>query len=343
MATKITRKTAFLFGISAGATGIEEFASKEVSGTLVYSIDPAGIQTAAWPLGLVASIYEGVGAPYYQDRNAIDLVTFYQIAYFLQQGVPEWDGGTTYFTDSVVQLGGSIYISLQDNNTTEPSGSSNSYWTLCAFPSTNQAKSPTHTVLTVGSGTYTPPAGCTRIFIRMVGGGGGGGGGGNPGSGNAGSSGTNTTFGTLTAFAGGGGEGWQSILVAGGSGGAASGGQVNISGGTGNGYHYGNWIGVRGGSKFGGAGNATSFSNSNGSAAEPNSGSGGGAGNLGESGYQYGGGGGGSGGYVEDVIYYPSSMSYYIGVGGGGGSGASGGGNGGAGGSGIIIIDEFYY
>ena len=48
---KITRKTAQLFGVTAGATGVEEFASKAQTGTLVYSIDPASLQTAFWSLG----------------------------------------------------------------------------------------------------------------------------------------------------------------------------------------------------------------------------------------------------------------------------------------------------
>ena len=34
----------------------------------------------------------------------------YQLAYLLQQGIAEWDSGTTYYTNSVVQNGGSIYI-----------------------------------------------------------------------------------------------------------------------------------------------------------------------------------------------------------------------------------------
>ena len=37
------------------------------------------------------------------------------------------------------------------------------------------AKSPTYTILSSGSGTYTSPAGCTYIIVEAVGGGGGGG------------------------------------------------------------------------------------------------------------------------------------------------------------------------
>src|SRR5580704_11276351 len=99
---KIQRKTAQLFGVNAGATGIEEFASKEQDGMLTYSIDPAALQTPSWPLGWTPAQFEGVFAPYYQDRNAVDLVALYMIAYMLQMGIAEWDSGTTYYTGSVV-------------------------------------------------------------------------------------------------------------------------------------------------------------------------------------------------------------------------------------------------
>src|SRR5262245_13968396 len=55
---------------------------------------------------------------------------------------------------------------------------------------------PTTQVFTSGSGTYTRPANCQRIEVRMVGGGGGGNGSGQ-GSGGLGGAGGNTTFGSL--------------------------------------------------------------------------------------------------------------------------------------------------
>jgi hypothetical protein len=97
----------------------------------------------------------------------------------------------------------------------------------------------TYTIYSSGSGTYTPPAGCTSLIVEMVGGGGGGGRsttatpswGGNGGgylkvrypavsssytvgtgglgsttAGVSGSNGVNTTFGTLVAFRGEGGN-----------------------------------------------------------------------------------------------------------------------------------------
>src|SRR3569833_17322 len=119
----------------------------------------------------------------------------------------------------------------------------------------------TRTVLTSGSGTYTTPAGCKAINVRLVGGGAGGGGGNNGSGGTQGSNGSATTFGTslLTAAGGlGGGSGG----AAGGSPGGASGGDINVAGqygGPSTGAGIGNvpspfGIAYGGGSIFGGGG-----------------------------------------------------------------------------------------
>lgn len=188
---------------------------------------------------------------------------------------------------------------------------------------------------TAGSGTYTVPAGVSKILIRAIGGGGGGGGdygdfgsgggGGSGGyceklitspaasyayvvgaagtagggSGGTGGAGGNTTIAGMTA--GGGGPGYG-VVGAGGQGGSATGGDLNVAGGGGSSG------GVRGGSSA-------------------NSGGGNGGG-----GYWGGGGkGGGNGG----------GYSGGVGVAGGGGGGAGLSGAAAAGGAGLIEIWEF--
>ena len=330
MANKIIRKTAKLFGISAGAIGVEEFASKQTTGSLVYSIDPTDIQTAAWSSGWIDSIYLGTFAPYYQDRNAVDLVTFYQIAYLLQQGIPEWDSGTIYFEDSVVQNGGGVYISLVDSNLNNipPAGASNSYWKICSFPLNYFPPGPTCKVFSSGYGTYIPPVGCVRLFIRMVGGGGGGGGTGVSSQGGNGLSGGNTTLGSLTCYGGSYGTGGIAGYYApGGAGGYSSGGYLNIFGGYGASVGAG-YLDVPGGtSKLG---------------SYPAPGSGGAGGGI-DSGLENGG-AGGAGGYLEALISNPTAMSFVVGFGGAGGlTGTPDYYPGIAGQSGIIIIYEFYF
>lgn len=189
-----------------------------------------------------------------------------------------------------------------------------------------------------GSGTYTTPAGCTAIRIRLVGGGGGGGGGNNSVASTAGGP---STFsgGTLS----GGGGGTSSATAAGGIGGSASGGSVaNIPGGSGGpaAGAAGVATGSGGNSCLGGGGGAGLPNSGTGQTAGTNSGGGGGGGAGGAS--TFCGGGGGAGGYVEHIISAPAaSYTYAVGAGGAGASGTSAG-NGGTGAAGIIIVEEYY-
>lgn len=186
---------------------------------------------------------------------------------------------------------------------------------------------PTRQVFTSGTGaTYTTPAGCRKLFVRMVGGGGGGGGSGTSGQG-AGGTGTGTIFAGTTANGAAGNTGGapttntSTVFSIGGSSGGgvtvvAAGGNVPSSGAS---------------SVFGG-----------GSAGTPatNSGAGGGgastaSGNTGA--------GGGSGAYVELIINNPTtSYTYTVGAGGAAGTAGTSGNTGFAGAAGVIIVDEYY-
>jgi hypothetical protein len=200
------------------------------------------------------------------------------------------------------------------------------------------ANPPTVTILTSGSGTYTPPLGVTWIEVEMIGAGGGGGGSGN--AGGAGTSGGNTTFGALSANGG-----IYGSQLLGGTGGSATGGDVNIMGASG---IYATQVtglngpggGTGGSSPFGGAGPGGG-TDAQGTAATTNSGSGGGGGGSTTS-YQNAQ-GGGAGGYLRKLIVSPAtSYAYAVGAGGNGGAAGGSGFPGGAGGSGIIIITEHY-
>lgn len=194
-----------------------------------------------------------------------------------------------------------------------------------------------------GSGTYTTPAGCTRIRARLIGAGGGGAGSGSASAGNGGTGGS-TTFDTLTAGGGAAGGG-----IYAGQGGTASGGNVANPAGSGgvNGTYF-----VTGGAALlsGGAGGSSAFAgaarSSFGAAGEAGAtntgGGGGGAGST--AGATIGSaGGGGSGGYCEHINSSPAaSYSYAVGAAGTAGAAGTSGFAGGAGGSGIIIIEEYY-
>lgn len=199
---------------------------------------------------------------------------------------------------------------------------------------------PTRTVLTSGSGVYTPPSGCTRLYVRLIGAGGGGAGANANGTpGNNGLGGNPTTFGSLMASGGAGGKN-SSGPSFGGAGGTASGGDLNFAGSDGgpgcNTVLTSNG-GDGGGSVFGGRGVGGLSGNSGASGSAPGAGGGGGgsSGGAGNSG-----GGGGAGAYCEAVIApVAASYSYAVGAGGPAGSGNQ---SGGAGYAGIILIDEYY-
>jgi|GEM_PF-7056728 len=207
---------------------------------------------------------------------------------------------------------------------------------------------PQVTVYTSGSGTYTVPANCRYLYVKMVGGGGGGAGGNNGGNGTAGG---NTTFGSSFLTAGGGGGGYIAANGIVGSGGTATigSGATGIAivggqgtGGTGQSAATGGYqVSSAGGNSAlgGGAGGQENQPGANGA---PNTGAGG-AGSAGTVGIANVGGGGGAGGYIEAYIT-TLAASYSVAIGAGGTGGAAGtssyvGGNGGAG---LIIVTAFF-
>lgn len=186
--------------------------------------------------------------------------------------------------------------------------------------------------------TYTTPANCLWIRVRMVGGGSGGGGGGT--SGGISTAGTASTWSGGTLSAGGAAATQQATI--GGTGGAASGGNVaNVDGASGWGAtNLANTNSVGGANSYFGGGGAGSIAATGGSA-KTNSGSGGAAGPSQTT--NAGGSGGGAGGYVEHIIGSPASTyTYTVGTGGAGGAAGTSGSAGGAGAAGLIIVEEYY-
>ena len=116
--SKIARKTLIPFG-SGGVVGdFEQFGSR-AAGSPVYTQDPAVIQAlAAWVDGWKAALISGNRAPICEDQNALDFVTGYMLGYLFQEGIPEWDAGTTYYKNSIVKKPGTmeLYGSLVDSN-----------------------------------------------------------------------------------------------------------------------------------------------------------------------------------------------------------------------------------
>lgn len=117
--SKLTRFTAFLFGQNAGLNQIEEFGSF-ANGTPVFTTSPSTAQSLSnWLVGWFGGVV-GNDNPVMEDMNAVCFVFSYLLCYLLQEGIPEYDSGTTYYTGSMVNSGGYIYVCLQDGTSAIP-------------------------------------------------------------------------------------------------------------------------------------------------------------------------------------------------------------------------------
>jgi len=211
-------------------------------------------------------------------------------------------------------------------------------------PGTTSA--PTVQTFTSGSGTYTKPAGCTRIIVKMVGGGGGGGGTGTANA-TAGGTGGSTTFGSNTCVGGSGGgtgtSGGAGVGAIGGTGTVGLGVGFTVPGGQGGG---GQNVASRadtgghGGQSYLGGGGSGGVSGGAGQVGVTNTG--GGAGGAGST-VTGAAGGGGGGAYVQSIVSAPASTySYAVGAGGTAGAAGTSGTAGGVGSAGKIVVEEYY-
>jgi len=114
---KIARKTQKILGGGSADNG--QFGSAQ-AGTKILSNDPAVIQALpAWENGWNSATVSGLQLPTLEEMQGVQFVQTYQLAYLFQEGVPEYDSGTTYYQYSIVKKTGSyqLYGSLADNNT----------------------------------------------------------------------------------------------------------------------------------------------------------------------------------------------------------------------------------
>lgn len=98
---KVTRQTQKIFGSSAGFQEIAQYGSLAAAAP-VFTTDIATIQALSNYLGGWYDAIIGPNSPTIEDMNALHYLFAYQLAYLLQEGVAEWDAGTTYYAGSVV-------------------------------------------------------------------------------------------------------------------------------------------------------------------------------------------------------------------------------------------------
>lgn len=126
----LPRKTQQIFGSSLTPAGNIAVWGSLQAGAPAYSDDPDQIQSANFLQGLNGAVV-GNRSPALEDLNGLFLLVTKQLAYLFQSGIPEWDPGTTYFTDSFVRFAGIVYISIIDDNlNNNPTSDTNSWATL---------------------------------------------------------------------------------------------------------------------------------------------------------------------------------------------------------------------
>lgn len=116
--TKYTRLTGKVFGSSATATGddpeIGQFGSA-LAGTYNGTTDVSVIQNLpAWQKGFIGCVTPNTQFPPLPEMTGFGKVLSHQICYLLQQGVPEYDSGTTYYTGNWCSYNNSLYTAKVD-------------------------------------------------------------------------------------------------------------------------------------------------------------------------------------------------------------------------------------
>lgn len=118
---RLSRVTQALFG-STGLVGTGGFGAAALGTTTTNtatSVTLATIMGAAnWAAGWLGAVLGSSKFPAVEDMNAVHYTLSSQIAYILQQGIPEYDSGTTYYTNQICAKAGTyeIYGSKTNGN-----------------------------------------------------------------------------------------------------------------------------------------------------------------------------------------------------------------------------------
>ena len=102
---KLTRLTAKIFGETANSNGtdpeIGQFGSAK-TGAYNGTGDVATIQSlSAWSNGWIDAVTPSQQFAPLPEMTGVHKVLSYQEAYILQEGIPEYDVGTTYYANSI--------------------------------------------------------------------------------------------------------------------------------------------------------------------------------------------------------------------------------------------------
>lgn len=125
--TKIKRVTQKIFGVNAPSDDIAVMGSFK-TGTPVYTDDVEKLQNTAYESGYGATLIANE-APFMEEQNSVPYILSKQLAYMFQEGIPEYDEDTTYYTNSICKVENKLYFStVDDNKGNNPTGDTTN-WT----------------------------------------------------------------------------------------------------------------------------------------------------------------------------------------------------------------------
>lgn len=114
---KLPRVTQKIFAQNSGTNDVTVFGTAKNGSDAVFTKDISQIMNSdAFSQGWGSATLTD-DAPFQEDMNGIQLALSQQLAYFFENGMPEWDENTTYYANtSFCQVNGVWYQSLTDNN-----------------------------------------------------------------------------------------------------------------------------------------------------------------------------------------------------------------------------------
>lgn len=127
---QLTRVKQKIFGATGGTGEFGKFGSDSL-GAAETTKDLALIQSLApYEQGLFAATNNANEPPRIQDINALYLLFSSQLAYYFQNGLPEWEAGTSYYAVvSYCQRSGVVYRSVTNDNVNhDPETDDGTYW-----------------------------------------------------------------------------------------------------------------------------------------------------------------------------------------------------------------------
>jgi len=167
--SKIPRKTQRIF--AKNSPNIAKFGSM-AGGTGLVTNDVAEVQSlTAYTSGWESATLAGNTEPTLEDFNGLHYVETSQIAYTLQEGIPEYDSATIYYENGIVKKTGTtqLYKSITDDNTGNLLTDSGNWVLLGDLANLNPSSSPTAVNVLYHNDTGISPNDAFQTFTHGLG------------------------------------------------------------------------------------------------------------------------------------------------------------------------------